>query len=236
MKKTFIFFSLLILVNSCKKTIINDSQIIPTQVITKEGQQLLTPELVLKELKEGNKASIEDKLTIRNNTLQVRNATIGQYPEAVVLSCLDSRIPVEDIFHQSIGELYVLKTAGNIVDDNTLGGMEYSCKIAGAKVIIILGHTYCSTIKSSIADIEFGHFSNIVEKINPSILSAKTKYKGYHSENNPLFLDAVCKHNIYNSTKIIRESSPILREMEQQNKIKIISAIYDIQTGKVQFI
>ena len=151
MKKTFIFFSLLILFISCKKTIINDSQIIPTQTITKEEQKLLTPEFVLKELKEGNEASVKDKLTIRNNTLQVRNATIGQYPEAVILSCLDSRIPVEDIFHQSIGELYVLKTAGNIVDDNTLGSMEYSCKIADAKVIIILGHAYCSTIKSSIA-------------------------------------------------------------------------------------
>lgn len=236
MNRFFIILTLFLVLLSCEKTIIDDSQIISSNITTKEEQKTLTPEIVLKSLKDGNKISMEEKLTIRNNTSRIRNATIGQFPEAVILSCLDSRIPAEDIFHKPIGNLYVLKIAANIIDDNILGSMEYSCKISGAKVIVVLGHDYCPSIKSSINGVYLDHFSEITEKITPSILQAKKIYKGFHSENNPIFLNAVCKFNVYNSTKMIRENSPILNEMEQQKKIKIVSAIYDIQTGKVRFI
>lgn len=236
MKKILLFFSAFLLLYSCKKTLIDDSQIISSSILSREEQKKLSPEIVLNRLKKGNEIAINESFTVRQNTSRVRNATIGQYPEAVILSCLDSRIPVEDIFHKSIGDLYVLRIAGNIVDDDVLGGMEYSCKIAGAKIIVVLGHDYCASIKSCITGVNLDHFAGITNEITPSISQAKANFKGHPSENNPLFLDAVCKNNVYHSIKKIRNHSSILNAMEHQKEIKIVGAIYDIQTGKVRFL
>lgn len=184
----------------------------------------------------GNQDFIEDNLTVRNNTEKVRNASLGQYPEAVILSCLDSRVPVEDIFHKSIGDLFVARVAGNVVNEDIIGSIEYACKVSGSKLVVVLGHEYCGAVKSSIDSVRLGYITNILEKIEPAISKAKTNYQGVASSENPEFVDVVCKFNVINSINKIRNTSSILNEMEEKGQIKIVGGIYDMKTGKVKFI
>lgn len=227
---------LLLLFSSCKKTIIDDEDIISTHILTQEQQEKLTPDEVIADLKQGNKDFVEDNLTIRNTTQRVRESALGQYPEAVVLSCLDSRVPVEDVFHKAIGEIFVARVAGNIVNDDIIGSLEYACKVSGSKVIVVLGHEYCGAIKSSIDGVKLGYVTSVLEKIDPAIHLASEHFKGDLSSKNPEFVDEVCKFNVLNSIKIIRNQSDILREMEENGTIKIIGGIYDMKTGEVEFI
>lgn len=237
MKKCFFaILPILLLQFSCNKTVIDDGEIISTHVLTKEDQEKLTPEEVIEDLKSGNKDFVEDNLTIRNSTERVRQAALGQYPEAVVLSCLDSRVPVEDVFHKAIGEIFVARVAGNIVNDDILGSLEYACKVSGSKAIVVLGHEHCGAIKSSIQGVKLGYVTSVLEKIEPAIDLAKTNFKGDANAKNPLFVDEVCKFNVINSVKLIREKSEILNEMEINNQIKIVGAVYDMTTGKVDFL
>lgn len=184
----------------------------------------------------GNQDFIEDNLTVRNNTEKVRNASLGQYPEAVILSCLDSRVPVEDIFHKSIGDLFVARVAGNVVNEDIIGSIEYACKVSGSKLVVVLGHEYCGAVKSSIDSVRLGYITNILEKIEPAISKAKTNYQGVASSENPEFVDVVCKFNVINSINKIRNTSSILNEMEEKGQIKIVGGISDMKTGKVKFI
>jgi len=237
MKKCFFaILPILLLQFSCNKTVIDDEEIISTHVLTKEDQEKLTPEEVIEDLKSGNKDFVEDNLTIRNSTERVRQAALGQYPEAVVLSCLDSRVPVEDVFHKAIGEIFVARVAGNIVNDDILGSLEYACKVSGSKAIVVLGHEHCGAIKSSIQGVKLGYVTSVLKKIEPAIDLAKTNFKGDANAKNPLFVDEVCKFNVINSVKLIREKSEILNEMEANNQIKIVGAVYDMTTGKVDFL
>ena len=140
-----------------KETIsIDKKDIISSDILTAEQQAKLTPVQVLERLKRGNKAFVEDNLTIRNSTERVRKASLGQYPKAVVLSCLDSRVPVEDVFHSGIGNLFVARVAGNVINDDILGSLEYACKVSGSKLVLVLGHEYCGAIKSAISDVKLG--------------------------------------------------------------------------------
>lgn len=191
---------------------------------------------MIEDLKQGNKDFVEDNLTIRNTTQRVREAALGQYPEAVVLSCLDSRVPVEDVFHKAIGEIFVARVAGNIVNDDILGSLEYACKVSGSKVIVVLGHEYCGAIKSSIEGVKLGHITSLLQKIEPAIELAKTHYHGEASAKNLDFVDEVCEFNVLNSIKVIRAESSILKDMEAQEQIKIIGGVYDMKTGEVTFI
>ncbi len=238
MKKIIIGFSALLMLAACNRntTTIDNSEIIPTHVLTQEEQQQLTPDEVIEDLKAGNKDFVEDHLTIRNSTQRVREAALGQYPEAVILSCLDSRVPVEDVFHKAIGEVFVARVAGNIVNDDILGSLEYACKVSGSKVALVLGHEYCGAIKSSIDGVKLGNITTLLEKIDPAIEEAKKNFEGEMTAKNPAFVDEVCKFNVLNSIKVIRENSPILKEMEDKGEIKIVGAIYDIKTGEVKFL
>lgn len=196
----------------------------------------MIPQEVLDGLIIGNQDFIEDNLTVRNNTEKVRNTSLGQYPEAVILSCLDSRVPVEDIFHKSIGDLFVARVAGNVVNEDIIGSIEYECKVSGSKLVVVLGHEYCGAVKSSIDSVRLGYITNILEKIEPAISEAKTNYQGVASSENPEFVDVVCKFNVINSINKIRNTSSILNEMEEKGQIKIVGGIYDMKTGKVKFI
>lgn len=236
MKRLFLVTTLLLALTSCHQTIINDDDIIEYHVLTKEDQDKLTPDEVIEDLKKGNIDFVEDNLTVRNTNQRVRNAALGQYPEAVVLSCLDSRVPVEDIFHKAIGEIFVARVAGNIVNDDILGSLEYACKVSGSKVIVVLGHEYCGAIKSSIDEVKLGYITNVLEKITPAVNISKQHYQGPFTSDNPDFVDVVCKYNVINSINKIRTKSTILDEMEKNNEIKIIGGIYDMKTGKVEFI
>lgn len=228
--------ALLLSLSGCDHTIVNNNEIISSKILTKEEQAALTPDKVIEDLKLGNQEFVEDHITIRNTSDRVKEAISGQYPEAVILSCIDSRVPVEDVFQKGIGDLFVARVAGNIVDDEIIGSLEYSCKVSGAKLVVVLGHEYCGAIKSSIEGVKLGYITTILDRIEPAIEEAKENYKGEHSVKNPQFVDQVCYYNVIHSINQIREKSDILDEMEQKGEIKIVGAIYDMKTGKVEFI
>jgi len=209
--------------------------ILTNTVLTKEEQSRLTPQKVLEILKEGNEEFINDNLTIRNNSQRVRNAAMGQYPKAVVLSCLDSRVPVEDVFHRGIGDIFVARVAGNVVNDDILASLEYACKVSGSKLVVVLGHEYCGAIKSTIDDVKIGNITTLLSKVKPAITKAKENFNGEQTSKNPRFVEAVCDHNVHLAINEIREKSPILKEMEKKGEIMIIGGVYDMETGKVSF-
>lgn len=210
--------------------------ILTGSIRSKEEQQKLTPSEVLVILKKGNQEFVEDNLTVRNNSDRIRTAVLGQYPLAVVLSCLDSRVPVEDIFHRGIGDMFVSRVAGNIVNEDILGSLEYACKVSGSKLIVVLGHTHCGAIQSAIDDVKMGNITSLLSKIKPAVEKANSFYKGDKSSKNDEFMDAVCHLNVQRSIDEIRSKSPILKEMEDLNEIMIVGAIYDMKTGKVDFL
>jgi carbonic anhydrase len=207
-----------------------------SSVLTEEQRAKLSPQDILELLKSGNKDFTEDNLTIRNNTQRVRDAAIGQYPLAVVLSCLDSRVPVEDIFHRGLGDLFVARVAGNIVNDDILGSLEYACKISGAKLILVLGHEYCGAIQSAIKDIKLGNITSLLTKIKPAITDAIKIHGSSYQLSDSNFEDLVCKFNVIQSLTQIRQGSPILKEMEKQGEIIIVGGIYNMKTGEVRFL
>ncbi|NCD72259.1 carbonic anhydrase family protein [Mucilaginibacter agri] len=215
---------------------IPDSSIITVTVLTKDQQAKLSPDSIIASLKEGNQDFIEDKLTIRNNSERIREAALGQYPKAVVLSCLDSRVPVEDVFHKGIGDLFVARVAGNIVNEDILGSLEYACNVSGSKVVVVLGHEYCGAIKSAADDVKFGNITPLLAKIKPAVQNVRSTFKGDTSSKNEGFIEAVCKENVLLTIQNIHKQSPALSEMEQEGKIKIIGAIYHMKSGKVDFL
>ena len=204
------------------------------EVITQDKQKQLTPDAVLQSLKEGNKRFVEGKLTARDYSKQVTETSHGQYPEAIILSCIDSRVPVEIVFDRGIGDLFVARVAGNIADSDILGSMEYSCKVVGAKLILVLGHSHCGAVKSAVDDVKLGNITGILEKITPSVQSFPD-YKGEKTSKNYEFVDMVGKKNVTETINTIRKNSTILKEMEDKGEIKIAGAFYDIETGKIEF-
>ncbi len=204
-------------------------------VMTAEQQAQLTPAQVLEILKEGNREFVNDELTVRNNSQRIRDASLGQYPKAVILSCLDSRVPVEDVFHRGIGDIFVARVAGNIVNEDILGSLEYACKVSGSKLVVVLGHEYCGAIKSAIDHVELGNITALLNKIEPAVRSASGEFDGDKTSGNPEFVDAVCEHNVKIGVQNIRNGSPILKEMEQNGEIMIVGAVYDMKTGEVHF-
>ncbi len=214
---------------------IQKNEVLISQVLTAEEQAKLMPAEVIDILKKGNEEFVNDNLTIRNNSGRVREAAVGQYPKAVILSCLDSRVPVEDIFHRGIGDIFVARVAGNISNPDILGSMEYACKVSGAKLVVVLGHEYCGAIKSAIDDVELGNITTLLAKIKPAVEVAKQNFEGEQASSNPEFVEAVCHHNIELTVQNIREKSPILKNMEKNGEIIIVGAVYNMHTGKVDF-
>ncbi len=240
MIRKFIITSIAIVsLGACKSVKQNETSTINStnmvkEVLTKEQQAALTIEQVVQSLKEGNERFIKNSLTPGNHLVQVKKSVKGQYPEAIVLSCIDSRVPVEYIFDRGIGDLFVGRVAGNFVNEDMLGSMEYSCKVAGAKVILVLGHEHCGAIKSAIDDVKLGNITAMLSKIRPAV--EQTKYDGYKSSKNPEFVHKVCENNVIHTIEQIRLQSPILKELEDNGQIKIIGGIYDLDSGKVDFL
>jgi carbonic anhydrase len=158
----------------------------------------------------------------------------GQYPAAVILSCLDSRIPVEKVFDLGVGDVFVGRVAGNIVNTDMLGSMEFACKVSGAKLVLILGHTECGAVKGAIDNVKLGNLTELLEKIRPAIDSL-SNFSGDKTSKNKVFVDKVTDENVLVAMNEIRKNSPILNEMEQKGEIDIIGGVYDINTGKVTF-
>ncbi len=204
------------------------------KVLTKEEQAQLTSDAVLQMLKDGNDRFTSDNLTVRLHSAQVRAAVKGQYPSAVILSCLDSRIPVEDVFDKGIGDLFVARVAGNIVNEDILGSMEYGCKVSGAKLIVVIGHTECGAVKSAIDNVQLGNITALLSKIKPAVDSTQS-FSTEKTSGNKDYVDAVCKKNVQLTITNIIQQSEILKDMEQKREIKIIGAVYNMATGKVSF-
>ena len=206
-----------------------------TTVLTKEEQQALTPEGVLQELKEGNARFLSGKTIQRNQTEQVKKSASGQFPKAVVLSCVDSRVPVEEVLDQGIGDLFVGRVAGNFINEDLLGSMEFACKVAGAKLIMVMGHQHCGAIKGAIDEVKLGNLTTLLAKIKPAIAKSQD-FKGEKNSENEAFVQDVCKNNVAIALNQIRTKSPILKEMEDKGEIKIVGAYYRVTDGTLEFV
>ncbi len=204
------------------------------RVLSAEEQNRLTPDEVLQSLKDGNERFLAGSLTLRDHSKQIRDAVNGQFPKAIILSCIDSRVPVEDVFDKGIGDLFVARVAGNIVNEDILGSMEFSCKVSGAKLVLVIGHEYCGAIKGAIDRVSLGNLTALLKKITPAV-EACHHYHGEKTSKNPEFVDMVIHENIKLTVATIRQQSPILTEMEQQGEIRIVGAYYDMDTGHVDF-
>ena len=205
------------------------------KVLTAEEQQALTPDMVIQSLVEGNKRFVSSDLTARDHSAMVRSAAKGQYPKAVILSCIDSRVPVEDVFNKGIGDLFVIRIAGNFADEDMLGSMEYGCKVSGAKLIVVLGHESCGAIKAAIDNVKMGNITGMLTRIQPAIKRSQD-FAGQKTSKNDAFVEYVAKNNVLNTIETIKQRSPILKQMLDSGQIKIVGAYYDLKTGEVAFL
>lgn len=203
-------------------------------VLTKEEQDALTPDMVVQSFKEGNERFMRNDLTARDHSEQVRKSTKAQYPKAIVLSCVDSRVPVEDVFDRGIGDIFVARVAGNFVNEDILGSMEFACKVSGSKLILVMGHEHCGAVKAAVDDVKLGNITPMLAKIRPAVDAVE--YQGERTSSNPDFVHLVCESNIHRTIDQIRQRSPILKEMEENGEIKIVGAVYDMDDGKVTFL
>jgi carbonic anhydrase len=204
------------------------------KTLTKEMQAAITPAIALDLLKEGNKRFINN-LKINRNLLQQANETSeGQHPFAVILSCIDSRTSAELIFDQGLGDIFSVRIAGNIINEDILGSMEFGCKVAGAKIIVVLGHTKCGAVKGACDHVEMGNLTGLLAKILPAV-NEEQKTKENRTSSNPEFVEYVAELNVKRTVKSIRERSPILKELIETGEIGIIGGMHDIATGEVTF-
>jgi carbonic anhydrase len=203
-------------------------------VQTKESQSAMTPQQALAELREGNARFVAGTPRARNFPAQVKAAAAGQYPFAVVLSCLDSRQPIEIVLDQGIGDIFSARVAGNVLDDDILGSMEFACKVSGAKLIAVIGHSNCGAIKGAVDDVQLGNLTGLLTRIKPAIDTVPADVQPRTSKNYD-FVNQVAEANVRLVIKEIRERSPILREMLDQGEIGLVGGMYDLKTGKVEF-
>ncbi|MGZ5007709.1 MAG: carbonic anhydrase family protein [Methylobacter sp.] len=204
------------------------------KTLTKEIQASITPAMALELLKEGNKRFINN-LKVNRNLLQQANETSdGQHPFAVILSCIDSRTSVELIFDQGLGDVFSIRIAGNIINEDILGSMEFGCKVAGAKIIVVLGHSRCGAIKGACDYIEMGNLTALLNKIQPAVYAEKTVLENRNSSNDE-FVEKVAAINVKRTVDAIMERSPILKEMIKAGEIGIVGANHNITTGEVSF-
>jgi len=220
---------------SSKKQQPNNEKTTITHVMTKEQQEALTPDQVLNEFIDGNKRFNTGNSIPRDLSIQARKSAPGQYPKAVVLSCLDSRVPVEDVFDQGLGDIFVGRVAGNFVNEDLLGSMEFACKVAGAKLIVVMGHQHCGAVKGAIDDVKLGNITSMLAKIKPAVEMSKD-FPGEKNSKNNEFVKHVSENNVKYAIQQIREKSPILKEMEDKGEIKIVGAFYRLTDGTLEFV
>ncbi|MCF6296106.1 MAG: carbonic anhydrase [Flavobacteriaceae bacterium] len=207
-----------------------------TTVITKEIQNTLTPTSILADLLEGNKRFTEAKKETVDYLAQVKQTVGGQFPKAIILSCIDSRVPVEVVFDQSIGDVFVARVAGNFENVDILGSMEYSCKVAGSKLVLVLGHESCGAVKAACDGVELGNITEMLSKIIPAVKLSATQVNGEANSSNEDMVTKTVANNVLLTIDRIREKSPILKEMEDKGDIKIVGGVYHLSTGKVEML
>jgi carbonic anhydrase len=204
------------------------------KTLTKEIQNAISPSMALELLKDGNKRFINN-LKVNRNLLQQANETSdGQHPFAVILSCIDSRTSAELIFDQGLGDVFSIRIAGNIINDDILGSMEFGCKVAGAKIIVVLGHSKCGAVKGACDDVKLGNLTALLEKIKPVVEKETTTIANRNSSNDH-FVENVALLNVQHSVEYILEKSALIADMHDNGEIAIIGAMHDIKTGEVRF-
>lgn len=204
------------------------------KTLTKEMQSAISPAKALELLKDGNKRFVSN-LKVNRNLLQQANETSdSQHPFAVILSCIDSRTSAELIFDQGLGDIFSARIAGNIVNEDILGSMEFACKVAGSKIIVVLGHTKCGAVKGACDHVEMGNLTALLSKIQPAVYDEKTVTENRSSSNDE-FVEKVSSINVKRTVTAIMERSPILKEMIEKGEIAIVGGTHDITTGEVHF-
>lgn len=204
------------------------------KIITKQEQEALTPDEVVKDLMEGNKRYTSDKFHSRDHNAMKASAVGGQYPKAVVLSCVDSRVPVETVLDQGIGDVFVARVAGNFENTDILGSMEYACKVAGSKLVFVLGHESCGAVSAACDGVELGNITHLLSNIKPAVKAVETD--GKRDSSNKDFVHKVVQKNVELTMDRVREKSSILKSMEEKGEIKIVGGVYSLQTGEVELL
>jgi len=230
-----LFVPLFAFIGCTEKTQKETTQMLMGEVLTAEKQAALTPEGILASMKEGNERYVNNNHTPRDFRAQIAATVTGQYPEAVVLSCIDSRVPVEHVFDKGIGDIFVARVAGNTVNPDILGSIEYGAAVAGSKVIVVMGHEACGAVKASIDKAQLSDNADILlARVQPAI-DAVTSYEDKTSGNSA-FVDDVVKTNVDMTINEMLVESPVLKGMLDKGEIMIVGAYYDLDTGKVTFV
>ena len=239
MNKFLFLFSSFILVcctpndHSSSEAPITDS--LHQEVMTSELQSQMSFSDVIEDLTLGNQRFIGNHMFKRNNVAQLEHLESGQHPKAVVLSCIDSRVPVEEVFDQGVGDLFVIRVAGNIDNDHNLASLEYGCKVSGAKVIVVLGHENCGAIKSAVKGVNMGNITELLSHVEP-VLTKHEDFPGERSVDNHDFLELITKDNALMTLDDIRENSSILHQMEEEGKIKLVAAYFNMHSGEITWL
>ncbi len=203
---------------------------------TRETQATMTPEKALDFLKQGNQRFQNNLKANRNLLEQVNDTSEGQFPFATILSCIDSRVSAELVFDQGLGDIFSVRIAGNFVNEDILGSMEFACKLAGTKVIVVLGHTSCGAVKGACDDAKLGNLTKMLSKIKPAVKAvSEPTDSNLRNSSNLEFVNNVANKNVLLTIDRIMDESPVLAEMQNNGEIKIVGAMYDIHTGEVKF-
>lgn len=200
---------------------------------SKESQEAITPAKAVEMLKEGNSRFVESKQVTRDLNQQVKETGNGQYPFAAVVGCIDSRVPAEIIFDLGIGDIFNARVAGNFVNKDILGSLEFACKVAGSKAILVLGHTKCGAVKGACDNVQLGNLTGMLENLKPALDSVTDESE--RTSANAQFVQKVADKNVSLTISAIKKQSDVLREMHQNGEIAIVGGMYDVETGKVTF-
>jgi carbonic anhydrase len=201
--------------------------------LTKAQRDTMTPDQIIEMMKEGNERFRRGERKNRNYLREQRASAKGQFPAAVLLSCIDSRAPAEVVMDLGIGDIFNCRVAGNVANEDILGSMEFACKLAGAKVVLVMGHTSCGAIKGAIDNAQLGNLTGLLAKIKPAVQA--TTYTGERSASNYSFVDAVARTNVERTLAGIRKNSPVLADLAANGTIKMTGAMYNLETGAVDF-
>lgn len=221
--------------NNQQSASVTNAKPLVERVLTQQEQNDLTPDQVYKVLQQGNRRFVNGTLTARDHSKLVRDAALGQFPKAVILSCLDSRIPVEDVFDRGIGDIFIARVAGNFENTDILGSMEFACKVSGGKLVLVLGHEHCGAVKGAIDGVELGNITPMLANIRTAVEHFKD-YVGEKTSGNEEFVHMVAEQNVRATIEDIRTHSPILKQMEADGELMIKGGIYDMNTGEVVFL
>ncbi len=205
-------------------------------ILTTDVQVQLTPAVVLENLKKGNLNYTSDSLTVTDNNSLRASCVSGQAPQAIVLSCIDSRVVVEEIFDQALGDVFVARVAGNFANTDIVASMEYACKVAGSKLIVVLGHEGCGAVKAACDGVELGNITTLLSNIQPAVDSVKTIVDGPYDSGNTAFVNAAIAENVQHTIAEIRSMSPILSALEAEGSIAIKGGVYQLGSGVVEWL